>query len=114
MVQDPLAKLGMWEAVTHATESQKLSSTLRDDAQLHLEEGRTRNVSTLMTTHSMEECEALCNRIAILSRGCLVCVGTPIELKRRFCPYTVVKVSSCPCHMPLDQLLLFVHNFEIV
>lgn len=33
---------------------------------------------------SMEECEALCNRLVIMVRGELVCIGASQELKQRF------------------------------
>eukprot|EP00727_Mastigamoeba_balamuthi_P001603 m51a1_g1144 hypothetical protein (1128) ;mRNA; r:261719-266744 len=39
--------------------------------------------AVLLTTHSMEEAEALGDRIAIMRRGCLQCVGTAFELKAR-------------------------------
>ena len=32
----------------------------------------------------MEECETLCNRLAIMTKGSLVCIGPSEELKRRF------------------------------
>lgn len=32
----------------------------------------------------MEECEALCNRLVIMVRGELVCIGPSQELKQRF------------------------------
>lgn len=32
----------------------------------------------------MEECEALCNRLAIMVGGRLVCIGSSQELKQRF------------------------------
>lgn len=32
----------------------------------------------------MEECEALCNRLAIMVSGRLVCIGASEELKQRF------------------------------
>lgn len=32
----------------------------------------------------MEECEALCNRLVIMVKGQLVCVGASQELKQRF------------------------------
>ena len=35
----------------------------------------------LLTTHSMEEAEALSDRIGIMNRGRLAAVGTPGELK---------------------------------
>ena len=36
------------------------------------------------TYFSMEECEALCNRLAIMVGGRLVCIGASQELKQRF------------------------------
>jgi ABC-2 type transport system ATP-binding protein len=36
----------------------------------------------LLTTHNMEEADALCNRVAIVDHGKLIALGTPTELKR--------------------------------
>merc|ERR1712130_793658 len=36
------------------------------------------------TTHSMEECEALCHRLGIMVKGQLRCLGTPQHLKSKF------------------------------
>ena len=38
----------------------------------------------LLTSHSMEECEALCTRIAIMRAGRLRCLGSVQHLKNRF------------------------------
>jgi ABC-type multidrug transport system ATPase subunit len=38
----------------------------------------------LMTTHSMEEAEALCSRIGIMARGELQCIGTSSHLKKKY------------------------------
>ena len=38
----------------------------------------------LMTTHSMEEAEALCSRIGIMARGELQCIGSAQHLKSKF------------------------------
>ena len=38
----------------------------------------------LLTSHSMEECEALCSRIGILAAGRLRCLGAVQHLKNRF------------------------------
>jgi ABC-2 type transport system ATP-binding protein len=47
-----------------------------------LREIRAQGAATLLlTTHSMEEADALCERIAILERGRVVAEGTPEELK---------------------------------
>ncbi|XP_014205582.1 ATP-binding cassette sub-family A member 3-like isoform X2 [Copidosoma floridanum] len=40
--------------------------------------------AVILTSHSMEECEALCNRLAIMVNGRLVCIGPSQELKQRF------------------------------
>jgi len=42
------------------------------------------NRSVILTTHSMEECEALCQRIGILVHGRLRCLGSAQHLKTRF------------------------------
>ena len=38
----------------------------------------------VLTTHSMEEADVLADRIAIMARGCLRCIGSSIHLKHRF------------------------------
>lgn len=40
--------------------------------------------SVVLTTHSMEECEALCQRICVLVNGRLQCIGSAQHLKNRF------------------------------
>jgi len=37
--------------------------------------------SVILTTHSMDECEALCSRIGIMVKGRLVCLGSAAHLK---------------------------------
>ena len=59
---DPLARRHMWDVLT---------------------EERTRR-SIVLTSHSMEECEALCTRIGIMSSGRLRCVGGQQHLKNKF------------------------------
>jgi len=48
-------------------------------------EGRT----VLLTTHYIEEAEALCDRVGILSHGKLIAIGTPSELKKDVGEYVV-------------------------
>ncbi|KAH8940361.1 hypothetical protein BDL97_15G085100 [Sphagnum fallax] len=47
----------------------------------------------VLTTHSMEEADILGDRVAIMARGKLRCIGTPIRLKTRFGAGYVVNVS---------------------
>jgi ABC-type multidrug transport system ATPase subunit len=44
------------------------------------ERGRT----VVLTTHSMEEAEALCDRVAIIDHGKLIALGTPAELRTQY------------------------------
>eukprot|EP00126_Sphaerothecum_destruens_P010030 Sdes_comp20661_c0_seq1m15977 len=43
-----------------------------------------RDHAVILTTHSMEEAEALCNRIGIMVDGRLQCLGSPQHLKLKF------------------------------
>jgi ABC-type multidrug transport system ATPase subunit len=42
----------------------------------------SRTCSVVLTTHSMEEAEVLCDRITIMADGVAKCIGTGSELKR--------------------------------
>ena len=44
---------------------------------------RDLGMTIFLTTQYLEEADALCNRVGIISAGCLVAEGTPAELKRR-------------------------------
>lgn len=46
-------------------------------------------LTVLLTTHYIEEAEALCQRVAILEKGKLVITGTPAGLRRKVGQYTV-------------------------
>ncbi|KAB1222272.1 ABC transporter A family member 1 [Morella rubra] len=62
---DPLAKRFMWEVISH----------------LSTRQGKT---AVILTTHSMNEAQALCTRIGIMVAGRLRCIGSPQHLKTRF------------------------------
>ena len=38
----------------------------------------------VVTTHSMEEADALCSRVAILTTDGLQCIGSQVHLKNKF------------------------------
>jgi ABC-type multidrug transport system ATPase subunit len=59
---DPISKRAIWEII----------SELKEDK------------SIILTTHSLEEAEVLCDRIGIISKGELQCLGTSIHLKNKF------------------------------
>ena len=64
--------------------------------------------SIVLTTHSMEECEALCTRLTIMVQGKLKCLGSPQHLKDRFgSGYTARIVAGDPATgaAPLSEVL---------
>ena len=62
---DPVAKRFMWSLISQI-------STV------------TAETTIILTTHSMEECSALCTRLAIMVDGRLRCLGTEQHLKQRY------------------------------
>uniref|UniRef100_A0A0C9QB95 ABCA3_5 protein n=1 Tax=Fopius arisanus TaxID=64838 RepID=A0A0C9QB95_9HYME len=62
--------------------------------------------SIILTSHSMEECEVLCNRLVIMVNGQLVCVGASQELKQRFgAGYNIhVKLSPNRSYADVDNI----------
>jgi len=57
-------------------------------------ESAKRGRAVILTTHSMEEADILGDRIAIMARGRLRCIGSSIRLKNRFGAGIRVSVSS--------------------
>nr|XP_031536281.1 retinal-specific phospholipid-transporting ATPase ABCA4 isoform X1 [Vicugna pacos] len=58
-----------------------------------IREGR----AVVLTSHSMEECEALCTRLAIMVKGAFQCLGTIQHLKYKFGDgYIVTMKVKCP------------------
>eukprot|EP01112_Ceratiomyxa_fruticulosa_P013038 TRINITY_DN3645_c1_g1_i2.p1 TRINITY_DN3645_c1_g1~~TRINITY_DN3645_c1_g1_i2.p1 ORF type:complete len:881 (-),score=186.76 TRINITY_DN3645_c1_g1_i2:11-2653(-) len=52
--------------------------------------------SMLLTTHAMEEADALCDRLCIFDQGQLKCIGTAAELKSRYGKGLKVMISTDP------------------
>lgn len=62
---DPVAKRFMWDVITEIV-------TKREKCSL------------ILTTHSMEECEALCTRIGIMVGGVMRCLGSAQKLRTKY------------------------------
>jgi len=62
--------------------------------------------SVIITTHSMEEAEALCSRVAIMIDGQIQCIGSPLHLKDIFLGgYNVdLQCKLCAPHNVIDRL----------
>lgn len=48
-------------------------------------QSRNAGKSIILTSHSMEECEALCTRITVMVNGESKCLGSSQHLKNKFC-----------------------------
>ncbi|NXS50705.1 ABCA1 protein, partial [Balaeniceps rex] len=82
---DPRARRFLWDCIL---------SVIR--------EGR----SVVLTSHSMEECEALCTRMAIMVNGRFRCLGSVQHLKNRFGDgYTVVVRVGSTGPAPVESLM---------
>ncbi|GLH10706.1 Multidrug resistance protein homolog 49 [Gryllus bimaculatus] len=67
---DPVAKRHLWNVICKV---------------------RDRGKSIILTSHSMEECEALCTRLAIMVNGNFKCLGSTQHLKSKFAEgYTLI------------------------
>lgn len=86
---DPEARRFMWDVISESTK------------------GRT----IVLTSHSMEECEALCNRIGIMVGGKFSCLGSLQHLKNRFSEGYSIDLRFQPGRV--EQVVNAVNNSNI-
>lgn len=67
---DPVARREIWQMISDMVTGGNVPQAER--------------TSVILTTHSMEECEALCPNIAIMAGGKLRCLGSAQQLKSKF------------------------------
>ncbi|KAL6987169.1 Phospholipid-transporting ATPase abca1 [Sarracenia purpurea var. burkii] len=83
---DPIAKRFMWEVISRL-------STRRGKS------------AVILTTHSMNEAQALCTRIGIMVGGRLRCIGSPQHLKTRFGNQLELEIKPTEvCFVDLENL----------
>lgn len=63
--------------------------------------------SVILTSHSMEECEALCTRLAIMVNGRFQCIGSLQHIKSRFGRGFTVKVHVKNARVSMEALTRF-------
>jgi len=68
---DPVSRRDLWKVISRMVKGRH-------------EMPDSEKASVILTTHSMEECEALCPRIGIMAGGKLRCLGSSQHLKNRF------------------------------
>uniref|UniRef100_A0A3P9HLW0 ATP-binding cassette, sub-family A (ABC1), member 3b n=1 Tax=Oryzias latipes TaxID=8090 RepID=A0A3P9HLW0_ORYLA len=84
---DPVARRLLWDAITHIRESGK---------------------AIVITSHSMEECEALCTRLAVMVNGQFKCLGSPQHLKSKFgSGYTLLAKVHVEAELEESDLRVF-------
>lgn len=67
---DPVSRRELWSVISEMV----AGGNIPDDER----------TSVILTTHSMEECEALCPRIGVMATGRFSCIGSAQHLKTRF------------------------------
>lgn len=67
--------------------------------------------SVVLTSHSMEECEALCTRLAIMVNGRLKCLGSIQHLKNRFGDGYMITVRTKSSLNVKEVIRFFNRNF---
>lgn len=58
-----------------------------------IRQARARNKSVLLTTHYIEEAEALCDRVGILAKGRLIALGTVAQLQEQVGAYVMEHIG---------------------
>ena len=53
------------------------------------------NASIILTSHSMEEVQELCNRLTILINGRLKCIGSPEYLRMKYSLSYILEIKTC-------------------
>jgi hypothetical protein len=86
---DPQSRSNLWEHIRR----------LREDL----------GTTVFLTTHYLDEADALCDRILVIDYGRIVAEGTPEELKRRISGW-----PSCPGRVLRDVVTLLVQGIVLV
>eukprot|EP00474_Spongospora_subterranea_P006652 CRZ07110.1 hypothetical protein [Spongospora subterranea] len=89
---DPHAKRFLWSSILDTVQSTK--------------------AALVLTTHSMEECEALCSRVAILIDGRLKCLGSIQHLKTKFGGGYTIEVRSKAMDVQTLLMTCNLNDFE--
>ncbi|XP_044267018.1 phospholipid-transporting ATPase ABCA1-like [Tribolium madens] len=89
---DPATKRNLWNGLAKLRESGKC---------------------IVLTSHSMEECEALCTKIAIMVNGTFQCLGSTQRLKSKFAQgFTLsIKIKKYDDKTPIDDQIKTIDHF---
>jgi len=71
-------------------------------------------ITIFLTTHYMDEADALCDRVAIIDRGTIAALGTPDELKRSLGGEVLSVSAPGPSGTPRERILERLRALELV
>ncbi len=80
---DPQARRYLWEIIRDIKEAGK---------------------TIVLTTHSMDEAEYLCDEIAIMDHGLIIAQGSPPDLVKQYCKGGTISLPRENVSMPLSEL----------
>ncbi|RLN05065.1 hypothetical protein C2845_PM13G11640 [Panicum miliaceum] len=103
-----IALIGNPKVVYMDEPSTGLDSRSRNDLWRIIKRAK-KDCTIILTTHSMEEAEELCDRIGIFINGNFHCIGTPNELKARYGGTRVLTITTAPEHEAAAERLLVSH-----
>ncbi|XP_034059961.1 ATP-binding cassette sub-family A member 12 [Gymnodraco acuticeps] len=66
--------------------------------------------AVVLTSHSMEECEALCSRLAIMVKGQFCCLGSLQHIKNRFGSGFTVKMYLAEASCDAEAITVFMRS----
>jgi len=66
----------------------------------------------ILTTHSMEEAEYLCDEVAIMDRGKIIAHGSPAALIRQHCNGNAIILPRSSLNIPMEELPFHYHALE--
>jgi len=79
---------------------------------IHKISTKGKKASVIMTTHSMDEAETLCQRMAIMVNGEFVCLGKAGEIKEKYGYGYELEVSIKPLSENKFERIIVEHNFD--
>ena len=80
---DPQSRRALWEIIHNLKENDK---------------------TVILTTHYMEEAEALCHRVGIIDHGKIIALGTPGDLVNQLEGFSTITTST---HLPVEDIQKF-------
>jgi ATP-binding cassette, subfamily A (ABC1), member 3 len=95
---DPVARRDIWKLISDMALARGLPQSSRP--------------AVVLTTHSMDECEALCPRMGIMANGRLRCIGSAQHLKNKFGKGLQIELSVNIVNMDDEDYTSILDTFE--